>query len=248
MLCEKCHERKATVFTTQIVDGVSNTSQLCEECALATGILPWDAETAAAAKNASCTYCGGTPCVPCRNGLFKVLGIESENFACMNCHQEIVQFAFRQLKIKPGPAGDLPPDEQQRLLDEVTARMSLPPGELAANPALQDALDAHMRQWLEGIRTASCRYCGGSPCIPSRNWLSLLFIDGPLPDGICNSCHTEFNRFVHGRLRNLLKAGEVPDPSSGLEHLRELLRPVRDEAEKHMQAWVRDRDNPRDTN
>ncbi len=33
MLCEKCHEREATIFYTEIINGVKNEHSLCSECA-----------------------------------------------------------------------------------------------------------------------------------------------------------------------------------------------------------------------
>ena len=34
MLCEKCHEREATIFYTEIINGVKNEHSLCSECGI----------------------------------------------------------------------------------------------------------------------------------------------------------------------------------------------------------------------
>ena len=33
MICEKCQEREATIFYTEIINGVKNEHNLCSECA-----------------------------------------------------------------------------------------------------------------------------------------------------------------------------------------------------------------------
>ena len=231
MLCEKCQEREATVFITQIVDGDSKSLRYCEECAGESGALPWDAGTMQAMKTAVCVYCGGSPCVPRRGGLVRMAGLESEDFVCQWCMAEITMFAALELQ-GAGP-------ETMEALATVEA---VPNQELLAK------LETHMKQWLAEIQHAGCRYCGGRPCSPGFDLLAAMRREEP--GFVCEPCKRELHRFTSGLMKAALdsqKSEATDEQALQAGNIRSLLLPILEKAEEHMKAWVSSRDKPGDT-
>src|SRR5271170_6692052 len=96
-LCEKCREREARVFLTQIIDGVMSKSKLCIECGEAAGI-PWDHEGEEALKTATCRYCGSYPCVPGNDSILGKLDGRPRSFMCQACQGEHLGFVQGELR------------------------------------------------------------------------------------------------------------------------------------------------------
>src|SRR4051812_10901687 len=84
MLCEKCHEREATCHSTSVIEGVANSTELCEEC-LVSSAAPVAREFFAAAKTARCRYCGGLPCGGGMDSSEISTGGQQISFLCLRC-------------------------------------------------------------------------------------------------------------------------------------------------------------------
>lgn len=134
MLCEKCQEREATVYTTTIIHGVMTTGSLCTECSEASpavhdryvaGLLR---DLAAEAKTRICKYCNGQPCVPTMDLLAGLSGEQRHNFLCMPCAKELARWLRQEF---PG-----------------TMQITSPQERLAAWQTLDERADGHMKRWV----------------------------------------------------------------------------------------------------
>jgi protein-arginine kinase activator protein McsA len=122
MLCEKCHQREATVHTTTIVGDDVTTVNRCAECS--EGAAP----DLASMVQAGCHYCGGAfycsaPDLSgqsCANPKLWAL--------CKRCAEEFYGFCSRTL---PGFGTEAFTQEQ-----------------FSKVPAMLTKLDRHMKQWV----------------------------------------------------------------------------------------------------
>jgi len=126
MLCEACQKNEATCHICTIVDGVSQSRDLCIECHDA--ISPEAREFPAAQRDARCEYCGGQPCAGGTDIFALVTGIQKLKFMCMPCSMEHNRYVQQQLQ---HDASGLSQQEQMDLLRK-----------------LDREADAHMRQWV----------------------------------------------------------------------------------------------------
>jgi protein-arginine kinase activator protein McsA len=126
MLCEICHKNEATCHVCVIVNGVSQSSDLCIECHEASS--PEARLFSEAQRNARCQYCGGQPCAAGTDFLAMVAGVQKLKFMCMPCSMEHNRYVQQQLQ---RDASGLSQQEQLTLLRK-----------------LDREADAHMNQWL----------------------------------------------------------------------------------------------------
>jgi protein-arginine kinase activator protein McsA len=125
-LCEKCHERKATVHSNNILNGNVQTIDLCNECFEASS--PGAKEFSTKARDARCEYCGGQPCAGCSDIMAFVMGIEQMKFMCMPCSMEYNRYIQQELQ---QDSTKLPRQEQLTVLGK-----------------LREQADKHMKQWI----------------------------------------------------------------------------------------------------
>ncbi len=111
MLCESCHENEATCHVCTIVDGKSQSRDLCIECHEASS--PEAKEFSEAQRNARCQYCAGQPCAGGTDFLAMVTGVQKLKFMCMPCSMEHNRYIQQQLQ---GDASGLSQQEQLALL------------------------------------------------------------------------------------------------------------------------------------
>jgi len=126
MLCEICHKNEATCHVCTIVNGVSESSDLCIECHEASS--PEARLFSVAQRNARCQYCGGQPCAAGTDFLAMVAGVQKLKFMCMPCSMEHNRYVQQQLQ---RDASGLSQQEQLALLRK-----------------LDREADVHMKQWL----------------------------------------------------------------------------------------------------
>ena len=96
MLCESCKKNEATCHVCTIVDGVSQSRDLCMECHEASS--PEARELSAAQRDARCEYCGGQPCAGGTDFLAMVTGVQKLKFSCMPCLLEHNRYVQQQLQ------------------------------------------------------------------------------------------------------------------------------------------------------
>jgi protein-arginine kinase activator protein McsA len=126
MLCESCHKNEATCHICTIVDGISQSTDLCIECYEASS--PGARDLAAAQRDARCEYCGGQPCSGGTDIFAMVSGVQKLKFMCMPCSLEHNRYVQQQLH--PDASG-LSQHEQLAMLRK-----------------LDREADAHMKQWV----------------------------------------------------------------------------------------------------
>jgi hypothetical protein len=126
MLCERCKKKEASCHVCTVVDGVSQSRDLCIECHEASS--PEAREFSAAQRDARCEYCGGQPCAGGTDLLAMVTGVQKLKFMCMPCSME------HDLYI------------QQQLHPEASGLSQLE--QLAMLRRLDREADAHMKQWV----------------------------------------------------------------------------------------------------
>jgi protein-arginine kinase activator protein McsA len=141
-LCDKCRQREARIFLTKIVDGVSESSRLCNECSDAAGMaeIPGEAgKLVAELQAARCGYCGAQPCTGDNKFMSNLLGPRQHRFMCMPCQMEFFRFIQTGMQAL---------QEQQNSTE--SAAKSPPEKQLAALRAVLDKADEHMKQWVSG--------------------------------------------------------------------------------------------------
>jgi protein-arginine kinase activator protein McsA len=126
MLCERCHKSEAACHICTIVDGISQSRNLCSECHEASS--PEARDFAAAQREAHCEYCGGQPCAGGTDIFAMMTGEQKLKFMCMPCSMERNQYI--QQKLQRDSSG-LSQHEQLSLIRKIN----------------NDA-DAHMKQWV----------------------------------------------------------------------------------------------------
>jgi protein-arginine kinase activator protein McsA len=129
MLCDKCHEREATVFLTSVDDGVSKKSNLCVECGKASG---WALESGneEAIQLGICQYCGKSGAER-TYPLSMVFGEIPAIFLCPPCMVQYLRFTKQET-----------PQKLNR--DEFLSQEEW----LAARQSVRNNVDAHMKQWV----------------------------------------------------------------------------------------------------
>ena len=131
MLCESCHKNEATCHVCTIVNGVSQSRDLCIECHEASS--PEARVFSEAARNARCQYCGGQPCAGGTDLFAEITGSQKLKFMCMPCSMEHNRFVQEQLERCPSELG-------QR-------------EQLAFLRKLDKEADEHMRRWVAERRS-----------------------------------------------------------------------------------------------
>jgi protein-arginine kinase activator protein McsA len=126
MLCESCQKNKATYHICMIVDGVSQSRDLCSECYEASS--PEARDLAAAQREARCEYCGGQPCAGGTDIFAMMTGEQKLKFMCMPCSMEHNRYIQQQL---------------QRDVSGLSQHE-----ELALLRIVNDQADKHMKQWV----------------------------------------------------------------------------------------------------
>jgi protein-arginine kinase activator protein McsA len=96
MLCERCQKNEATCHVCTIVDGVSQSRDLCIDCHEASS--PEAREFSAAQRDAHCEYCGGQRCAGGTDFLALVTGVQKLKFMCMPCSTEHNRYVQQQLQ------------------------------------------------------------------------------------------------------------------------------------------------------
>ena len=129
MLCEICHKNEATCHVYTIVDGISQSRDLCSECHEASS--PEARDFAAAQRDARCEYCGGQPCGGGTDIFAMITGVQKLKFMCMPCSMEHSRFIQQHLQ---PDASRLSQHEQLELIRKVN-----------------DEADTHMKQWVLDI-------------------------------------------------------------------------------------------------
>jgi DNA-directed RNA polymerase subunit RPC12/RpoP len=109
-----------------IVDGVSQSRDLCSECHQASS--PEARDFAAAQREARCEYCGGQPCCGGTDTFAMMTGVQKLKFMCMPCSREHNRYTQQQLQ---RDASGLSQHEQ-----------------LAFIRTVNDEADQHMKQWV----------------------------------------------------------------------------------------------------
>jgi protein-arginine kinase activator protein McsA len=133
MLCEICHEREATVHTTQIAGDVQKTRDLCEQCFQ--GTEPSGAGDLAAALKAGCRYCGGEPYAGgCSSLPTRVRGI---TFMCKPCSAEYYRFLDHKIP------GFVECARTATVTDDLIAKLSA-----CDFSAILTEVDGHMKEWV----------------------------------------------------------------------------------------------------
>ena len=128
-LCEVCGERRATHYICY--GGTGKSSNLCDECFTATA--PQDMlQSAEAAREAHCQYCGGQPCAGGTDFLAQALGIQQSRYMCMSCTQEFHRFTQQEL---------------QQGLQQGSHHLSQQE-QVAAIARLSEKADRHMMEWV----------------------------------------------------------------------------------------------------
>ncbi len=122
MLCEKCHQREATVHTTTIVGDDATTVNLCAGCS--EGVAP----DLASALQAGCHYCGGAFYCSAPDLSGQPSGNPKVWALCQRCAEEFYGFCSRRL---PGIGSSTFMLQQGPKL-----------------PGLLTELDRHMRRWV----------------------------------------------------------------------------------------------------
>jgi protein-arginine kinase activator protein McsA len=126
MLCESCHKAEATCHICTIVDGISQSRDLCSECHEASS--PEASDLAAAQREACCEYCGGQPCAGGTDFFAMMTGVQKLKFMCIPCLMEHNRYIQRSLQ---RDASGLSQHEQLALIRTVN-----------------DDADKHMKQWV----------------------------------------------------------------------------------------------------
>ena len=126
MLCESCHKAEATCHVCTIVDGISQSRDLCSECHEASS--PEARDLSAAQREARCEYCGGQPCAGGTDIFAMMAGEQKFKFMCMPCSMEHNRYIQQQLQ---RDASRLSRHEQLELIRKVN-----------------DEADTHMKQWV----------------------------------------------------------------------------------------------------
>jgi hypothetical protein len=96
MLCETCQKKEATCHVCAIVDGVSESKDLCEDCYQATS--PQFRAFLAAQQEAHCEYCDGQPCAVGTDILALATGVQKLKFMCMPCSIEHNRYVQQRLQ------------------------------------------------------------------------------------------------------------------------------------------------------
>jgi hypothetical protein len=125
-VCEVCHERRATHHICY--GGTGKSSDLCDECFRASA-PPDVIQSAAAARDAHCQYCGGESCTGGPDMFAMMTGVLKAKYMCVPCSMEYHQFLQQQLSSAESGFSRL---EQ-----------------LAVIRKLLDEVDAHMKQWIQ---------------------------------------------------------------------------------------------------
>ncbi len=126
MLCEICQKNQATHHICTIVDGISQSRDLCTECHEASS--PETREFLTAVRDARCKYCGGQPCMGGMDSLAMATGVQKLKFMCMPCSIEHNRYVRQRLS---RDVSRLSQQEQLILLRK-----------------LDEEADKHMMQWL----------------------------------------------------------------------------------------------------
>ena len=128
MLCDKCQQREATRYitnVTSIAGDVPTTSDLCGECFETFSPTTRDL---AAELRAGCCYCGGEPFCACPDLSVVLSGVHRTRAICKDCWQEF----NRVMSVKlPG-----------------MRRGSVAPEEAANLPATFTELHEHIKKWV----------------------------------------------------------------------------------------------------
>jgi hypothetical protein len=109
-VCDACHERPATVFTTSIVEGHATNSQLCDKCCKEFG--PADScGSVGEVREATCCFCGASARVGGTDAFAVVFGAEPQfRYKCLGCSQEFYRYLSTALAIVPANATQVDQD------------------------------------------------------------------------------------------------------------------------------------------
>ena len=129
MLCEKCRQREATVFLTQIVDGVEwrilepvhgmrrdmwhrpAGNPACPDLRALAGEM----------QAAHCHYCGGQPCTGDNHFMPGLPGDTPRNFICTPCQMEFLRFMQQEMEKLAETEGKAEPARKLQLCTGTTA-------------------------------------------------------------------------------------------------------------------------------
>lgn len=126
MLCDSCHKNEATCHVCTIVNGVSQSRDLCIECHEASS--PQARAFSETARNARCQYCGGQPCAGGTDLFAMITGSQKLKFMCVPCSREHNRFVQGRLE-------HCPPEFGQQ-------------DQLAYLRKLDKEADEHMKRWV----------------------------------------------------------------------------------------------------
>jgi hypothetical protein len=125
MLCERCQQREATVFSTHIIFGETTTNNLCEQCFAASPIEPLPGLPFPSLDGASCFYCGAPADGASLNDAYAFASRQQRfHFTCHRCGQISNSFLLEALSTFPK---GLPPERErlcfEQLFREADARV-----------------------------------------------------------------------------------------------------------------------------
>ena len=132
-LCDACHQRPATVFTTSIVEDKAEVSQLCETCCKDFGPAgSWDAVNEL--REATGCFCEALASVGGTDACSAVFGGEPNvRYKCFACSHELHRYLFAALALVPT---NVEPEKQVEAIRGIYAN-----GEL------------HMQRWVAEKKT-----------------------------------------------------------------------------------------------
>ncbi len=118
-LCSSCGLQPAHTFLTQIIDGVTTNSSLCDECARAQQ-MALD-EDGLSIHDAKCFYCGDKAASGSRNQSWELpVRKLTMHYTCLRCMGLYHQFLLESLRSIPA---HLPPEDQLRLMQTMAAEV-----------------------------------------------------------------------------------------------------------------------------
>ena len=102
----------------------------------------------------------------------------------------------------------------------------------------ETSLSGPERAFMQAMRKASCRFCGGT-AMTSDSMTSILEGPGSEPRFFCSSCANEYHQRMLPRLGEVETKLDGMPPEVQMENLSDLMA----EMDLHMKRWVQQRDN-----
>jgi hypothetical protein len=111
------------------------------------------------------------------------------------------------------------------------------PAQRLCKECYEESLSGPMKDFVDTMRKARCRFCGGA-AMATDSMTTVLDGIGAEPRFLCSSCSHEYNLRMLARLNEAEDLNEVP-AAAQVQYLRQLAG----EVDLHMRRWVQQRDN-----